>query len=83
MSCVLKVGRRADHGSVYSPARALRLRGRLVAAREPLQPNFTAGAGHYCSLTSTAHASPTSQLRLLLPLGRGKKFEFESRSDAH
>lgn len=44
---MLEVGRRADHASVYSPTSALRLRRRLVAAREPLQPNFTARTCHF------------------------------------
>lgn len=47
MSRMLKISRLADHRSVYSPARALRLRSRLIAARKPLQPNFTAGACHF------------------------------------
>lgn len=47
VSGVLKVGRWSDHGSVYSPPRALRLRRRLVATDEPLKPNFTAGARHF------------------------------------
>lgn len=44
---VLKVRGRADHGPVYSPSGSLRLSRGLVAAREPLKPNFTAGTRHF------------------------------------
>lgn len=47
VTCVLEVRGRADHRPVYSPARPLRLRRRLVAAREPLQPDLTTSAGHF------------------------------------
>lgn len=51
VSCVLKISGCSNHRAVYSSARTLRLRGRLVAAREPLKPDLTV-AGHFEKLNS-------------------------------
>lgn len=77
MSCVLEVRGRADHGPVYSPARALRLRGRLVAAREPLQPDLASGARHvnyslkvhHAPVTTLTYTHRVNALLLLLDVG--------------
>lgn len=59
MPCVLEVRWIADHGPVYSPSGALRLRSRLVAAREPLQPDFSTSARHFLfKVLTTTHNFP-------------------------
>lgn len=70
VSCMLKICRRADHRSVYSPACGPRRW--WIAAREPLQPNFTTGARHFIS---NVHFTRESYLQVNLPAQTRNQFQ--------